>query len=310
MKKLLSIVLSCLIIISFAGCNASNNDLYNTNNASETIDETNSDYDSVDDIDDEDYDDVDDDLDIDDEDEEPENVVSFDWTETVYKAEDNDGYKYEITVKLSPWILTTNSDTIDSAWNEVGDDNELPISFDDWNLEKNGYNGYRRDGMKNATVYYASSGFNFPMNNMYLCMGSVEITNLTDGWDITENESRSIDFPLYYVSSQFNNNSSETIGRLYYSSDTEDFVTGIRVKPKMTDNDWGPCTFVIMAPENITPKNSKGEYYSYFKDEESYFEFGGWGATVSEKSHTINGKKTDDKLRIGIIGKGGKYVKP
>lgn len=308
MKKLVSIILFILLILSFVACgNTTDNSEHET---VETVEEYN-DNDSDDYVDDVDEDvDSDDSSDGDEEEiEEEKDIVPFDWTKAVYKVEDNDGYKYEITVKLSPWILTTNSDTIESAWNEVGDDNELPISFDDWNLEKNG-NSYWRDSVKSATVYYSSFPFASPMNNMYLCMGSVTIKNLTDGWDITESESRSINFPLYYNSSETVDDKSNTMGRIYYSSGTKDFVTGVRFNSKMTENEWGPCTFVIMAPENITPKNSKGEYYKYFKDKESLFRFGGYGATVSEKSHKINGKKTKDKLRIGVIGKNGKYVKP
>ena len=305
MKRIISIILYGTIIFSLAGCNSSNSDISKNSENIETISEETYDYndDIADDVNNEDSD-----SDIDDTDEESKNVVSFDWTNVVYKAEDKDGYKYDITIKLSPWILRTNSDTIDSAWAEVGNENELPKDFEDWNLEDNGYNGYRRDSVQRADNY-GSTPYNAPMNEMYYCMGEVSVTNKTDGWNITESEPRSIKSSLVCQSSQFTMG-SYTMGRIFYSSSTDDYNNGIKFAPEMTDNEWGPCSFVIMSAENLSPKNPNGEYYKYFKDEDTFIEFWSGGTGLIDKSHTINGKKTDKNIRIGVIGKDGKYIKP
>ena len=61
--------------------------------------------------------------------------VSIEWTEFSYETEDNDGYTYLITVKLSPWILYSETDIINEAWSVVGKDHSLP-TFDSWGFKK------------------------------------------------------------------------------------------------------------------------------------------------------------------------------
>lgn len=44
-----------------------------------------------------------------------------------FVCEDSDGYQYEITVKITPWILQSNSELIQKAWDAVGNSRkELP----------------------------------------------------------------------------------------------------------------------------------------------------------------------------------------
>lgn len=67
--------------------------------------------------------------------EEPVQSTPIEWTEMVHNVKDGDGYRYEITIKLSPWILTSNKQILNNAWNQVGKNETLP-GFDGWGLEK------------------------------------------------------------------------------------------------------------------------------------------------------------------------------
>ena len=308
MKKIISIILSVLLIISFVGCGNTTD-----NSESETISVSDDDYISEDDnnYEEEDYDDEEDeDYDGEDaQDEEDTNVIPFDWTDVEYKVKDSDGYKFKIKTKLSPWILTTNTDTLDSAWEEVDEnENSLP-EFNDWSLEKNG-NVYKRDGL-DSTYGNMSNQFNSRMTDMYYCVGSVSFENITKGWDITESSERSVRYSLQYFIKNDEIDRLQTaniIGRIFYSTEAEDYYGGIYIRPKMTDNDWGPCSFILMAPENLSPKHPNGDSYKYLKSKENYFSCG--YPLLDELSCKINNKKTDSKLRIGVIGKNGKYIKP
>ncbi|MBO4468154.1 MAG: hypothetical protein J5766_02520, partial [Clostridia bacterium] len=60
--------------------------------------------------------------------------VNITWKEIKTSQTDSDGYSYEITFKLSPWILISNTEIINRAWKEVGGNNSLP-GFNDWGLK-------------------------------------------------------------------------------------------------------------------------------------------------------------------------------
>ncbi len=224
---------------------------------------------------------------------------NIEWTQTVYTVEDTAGYKYEITIKLTPWIFHTNSSLIDSAWKQVGNNNSLPRSFSDWGLKKQG-NAYRKEALTDIVSGYLSYPYVAPMTDMYYCLGSVSVNNVTDGWNITTSEPRTLKFSIEYESSLYQVG-TDVIGRIYYSSEKNDCSSGLYVSPKLTSNHWGPCSFVLMAPENITPKTPNGDHYDSLLDKDSYFKFFGLNL-VYEKSLS--------NIRIGVIGENGQYVEP
>lgn len=230
------------------------------------------------------------------------------WTYATYLIHDRDGYKYELNVKISPWILTENSSTLNAAWHEVGNNNPLPNSFSDWGLKKESNNIYSRSGLKgveNGNRY----SYRAEMTNMYYCVGTISINNLTENWDITSADPRSL---IYSLNFELKNwaGMSNTIARVFYNSKKEDSTGGIYSSPKLTDNTWGPCSFVMMHPENYSPNHPDGEFYEKLIDSESYFRYQQHDGILSEDSRTINGKTTNERLKIGVIGKDGQYIEP
>ena len=235
--------------------------------------------------------------------------VDIDWTEAVYTVEDNDGYRYEISFKLSPWILVSNSDIISSAWQEIGENKTLPLTFEDWGLKKQG-NTYKRSNVTNAVGHGNSSPFGGEMTDMYYCLGTFSVKNVTEGWSITESSSRSITSALeYYPSVQDSLVISGVMSRVFYNSEPLDYRQGIRIVPSLNSDTWGPCPFVVMSPENISPKYPNGNHYESLCDEKSCFRYVDFYQRLSEKSHTINGIETNENICVGVIGKNGEYVK-
>ena len=117
-------------------------------------------------------------------------TTSIEWTEFSYDTKDTDGYTYKITVKLSPWILYSETDILNSAWSVVGKDNLLP-TFESWNLHKDSKNKYWRDYTGRSSDFDKGSWY-YSMNDMYYCVGNVSIQNTTEGWNITKNATRTV----------------------------------------------------------------------------------------------------------------------
>ena len=98
-------------------------------------------------------------------------AVEVEWQTLTYQWEDNNGYQFEATIKISPWINTKNTDYVTTAWNEVGSGKTLPS-----------------DDSKSWGNAPSSDDYYRPVDNatdVYYCIGNVTIKNLTTGWDIT-----------------------------------------------------------------------------------------------------------------------------
>lgn len=231
------------------------------------------------------------------------NTVPIEWEKVEYTVVDNSGYKFEVSLSLSPWILLSNQDEINSAWAKVGDNNQLP-GFDDWGLEKREINNvYNRSGMIMAMDGNSSTIFRTPMTDMYYCVGSLTITNITEGWDIDASNSRGVSLPLVWECAP-RNSGINCIGRIFYSNGEKDYASGIHLKVNMQSNSWGPVPIVFMAPENISPNNPNGDYYS---DMLNRVQLKG-GITYVETKW--NGEEVKPSIvYVGVIGKDGEYVK-
>ncbi len=213
---------------------------------------------------------------------EPEKI-NIEWTDFKYTTTDADGYTYEITYKISPWILLSNTEAINSAWSEVGKNNTLP-SFDDWGLQKSG-ESYMRIGVPLGGT---KRNFTSRMTDMYYSIGTVQIRNTTNGWDITSSSPRAVYANLN--TSTYLNSMAEYIGRTFYSNSTEDQAGGVQIRAQMTSNAWGPVSFVIMAPENFSPNYPDGEYKEQMLGETFYV--------------------SSNKIKVGLIDKNGVYTPP
>ena len=228
-------------------------------------------------------------------------IEEFDvvWSEVSYIDTDQDGYQYEIIWRFSPWILLSNEDIIKNIWDDIGQGSPLP-QFDDWGL-KNDSGLYYRSNVPGFSILLGKTPsqdfFGFRMNYMYYCLGTVQIRNITEGWSINENNSRS-----FYAQMQWDSvfksditNTAYIIGRTFYKNGNNDAADGLLASAKLTHDNWGPVPFVLMAPENISPNNPDGEYYSCMP--KGHIRFGAW-------------KIQPEAIQLGVIGKNGEYLPP
>lgn len=219
--------------------------------------------------------------------------ADIDWTEVSYTETDSDGYTYEITFKLSPWILQSNTDIVNSAWSEVGGSNTIP-GFNDWGLKQESSGGYFRQGISEGgtTNYFAHH-----MTDIYYCVGTAQITNITEGWSISVSNPRSLYFYLRWVSNfdRATYAGVYSIGRVFFSNSTEDESDGLGHSAKMTSDQWGPVSFVIMAPENFAPNFPDGEHAEDMLN--GYFYY------------IENGERSEE-IHLGMFGKDGTYTPP
>ena len=195
--------------------------------------------------------------------------VDIEWKTITDTYTDSDGYSYLITYKISPWILLSNTDIINDAWNVVGKNNKLP-GFNDWGLKL-----YDNKYMKSVPNGNSSTTFYYPMNDMYYCMGTVSVRNTTSGWNITPENSRTLNSGLNYSllvsgrTEKYEINATFgtfSVGRVFYSNSTADEADCVGIKPNMTSDNWGPVSFIIMAPENFSPNYPEGRFYEYVKN--------------------------------------------
>lgn len=214
--------------------------------------------------------------------------VNITWKEIKTSQTDSDGYSYEITFKLSPWILISNTEIINRAWKEVGGNNSLP-GFNDWGLKDIG-NRY----FKSQIGRYQPHWFSYAMNDMYYCIGTVSIKNTTANWNITSENNRSVTEILRWehvdMPEQIDSCGAGSLCKVFYSSSTDLSTNVIAADASMNSNSWGPVSFVMMVPENFSPNYPNGQYYEYHRG--GYF-FG-----------------REKEYKIGIIGKDGTYVEP
>lgn len=198
----------------------------------------------------------------------PSPCVTVDWQTISYRWEDNSGYKFEATIKISPWINTKNTDYVTAAWNEVGSGKTLPS-----------------DDSKSWGNAPSSDDYYRPVDNatdVYYCIGNVTIKNLTTGWDITASapvKSNPLWFsacqpetnPAYYKQhpNTFDYLKSSTISKIYYGNGEERNSTWACLTPQYTSNKWGPVPFIFAHFDSKAPANPDGKYISEIAD--TYF---------------------------------------
>lgn len=199
---------------------------------------------------------------------EPTPTVKVEWQTLTYQWEDSSGYKFEATIKISPWINTKNTDYVTAAWNEVGSGKTLPS-----------------DDSKSWGNAPSSDDYYRPVDNatdVYYCIGNVTIKNLTTGWDITASapvKSNPLWFsacqpetnPAYYKQhpNTFDYLKSSTISKIYYGNGEERNSTWACLTPQYTSNKWGPVPFIFAHFESKVPAYPDGQYISEITD--TYF---------------------------------------
>ena len=92
------------------------------------------------------------------------------------------------------------------------------------------------------------------------CLGNVSIKNITEGWDISSNATRSGKAQMVFQPYGCSSGTAKTIAMVFYKDLTDLCRNGIDVSAKMTGNNRGPASFVLIAPENFSPNSPNGEY--------------------------------------------------
>lgn len=188
----------------------------------------------------------------------PEPEIPIDWITLTDYFTDKNGYVLKVELKLSPWILLSNQEVINAAWRVVGKNRELP-DMKYWNYKKYtggtyGVGGYDKAGNHFGTVDGIS--------DMYYSVGSMKLTNVTEGWDIDPNNPPKASFFLTGVidKSMPMNFNNTFVSEVLYTSENRKFSTAVYFEPGMKTNSWGPVPFVIAHPENYVPAYPDGQY--------------------------------------------------
>ena len=223
-------------------------------------------------------------------------VTPIEWTTVVCHKSDGDGYQYEIEVKLSPWILLSDTATLNTAWNAVSGGLSLP-TYNSWGVDET-FGKPRIEGMESK---FGQSGYamscSHGISDMYYCVGSFRVTNVTEGWSIDSNQPRSIDLSLQCGSYQSSPSGYVpfTGGKILTYDDTRQYIGGVMISPLMSSDHWGPIPIVLMAAEVFSPNTPDGGYYDFVLND-----------CVITSSHIAD----FPTVRPGIIGQNGVYALP
>lgn len=222
------------------------------------------------------------------------------WQTQTLRLKDAGGYEFDVTIKASPWISTNQTEILESAWSEVSDGDELP-SESSWSLQEAGTNLYKYVPPSNRGTFI------FPMTGMYYTVGTIEIKNVTDGWDITSDNPRDISLVLAWQSA-FNNLSTTSyiVSKTFYSDGPYSDAGVIELSTSMHKNNLGPITFVAMAPQNITPDHPDGEYFADMA--KGYFHLGGGNMSAGYEGGVPVNEAFN--MHLGVIGYDGEYLPP
>lgn len=186
---------------------------------------------------------------------EPTPAVEVEWQTLICQWEDNSGYQFEATIKVSPWINQKNEDYLYTAWDEVGKGRTLPY-----------FNPNERAYHNGKCSFYGATN----LTDMYYCIGDITIKNVTSGWDIKAESPVSTEFCISPIQSAEERSASvkegRTIGQVILTNKTTfDFIWST-FYPKLTSNTWGPVPFAFVHYEQKTPKYPDGEYISEITD--------------------------------------------
>ena len=209
------------------------------------------------------------------------------WTKVVYSLKDKDGYTYDVELKLSPWILTTDSELLNAAWNEVGKGESLP-TFDDWGFEQLG-SEYGNKMTFYGTDYWQVYGWN--ISDLYYSVGTITIKNTTSGFDITSDNPRDVRFAWGY-----DYLSPTVAGRVITSNEEITRMGGISLSAYMERNNWGPAPLILITPEYFSPKTPDGMTEKILSEDFSLDYNGSW----------LSGDNTG--VHLGILKSDGEYI--
>ena len=210
--------------------------------------------------------------------------TQIDMQEKSFEFTDEDGYKYLVVVKISPWLFySTQKEALQSLWANLPVKEMLP-TIESWGFETEsslailGKNYYSLIKGNQELFRCRQSGF-----DMYYSVGTITIKNITQGFDITESNSRKIiidlvskSFFFFFFCDKYAN-CWPVICKVFYSNKPTVYgqMTScvIRWPLRMNRNQWGPVTFLLAYGESFSPNEPDGLYREYLS-QNSNIKFG------------------------------------
>lgn len=198
-------------------------------------------------------------------------------TEHVFEDEDLDGYRTQNTVYLSPIFRESDMDTLVAVWEALGGNaDEIPIGEECYNWDSKLQRSLERSGFSGS---------------QYI-VGSWEILNCTEGFDLTPDSPRSF---LLNMRMEPDDNAlpSGVYEAISQCSTTYIFFdTGIEKSKSergilpfgsafMNSNQWGPTLFIIVLPDKVAPNLPNGydchnllfDFGAYLSDDKFYIPY-------------------------------------
>jgi len=176
-------------------------------------------------------------------------------TEHIFEDEDLDGYQTQNTVFLSPIFREEDMDTLVATWEALGGDaDDIPVREECYNWDSQLQRASERCGFSGA---------------QYI-VGSWEILNHTEGFDITPNNSRSFALGIYMEPDDNGLQPGVYENISHISTTAYTFFGDGLMKNKssmgtlsfgyasMDSNQWGPTLFIIVLPDKVAPNLPNG----------------------------------------------------
>lgn len=163
---------------------------------------------------------------------------------------DPDGFSYEVTCRISPWILQSDSENLNPTWNSISEGKELP-TINTWGFMNSG-------GVYRYSEFYSNS-FESKIDDMYYAVGTLSIKNTTSGFNFSKDR---IGYPNIQIGSTLSSyTDKQMITRIYFGNEEKTSTLAVQAKAKMTSDNWGPVPFVIAYAEQYTPNSPDGVNY-------------------------------------------------
>lgn len=153
-----------------------------------------------------------------------------------------DGYSYGSTLKIGPWVKSSDIETANNIWQSLGGTGSIP--FD--SFTKNNW----------------SSGVHFGEGTSIMAFGTIAIEDTTQGGFSLADSSKGISVDVF--SYELNN---ATLVDSYVQTSSGSFLHSeknrgdsiLHVYPNMNSRNWGPVPFVICANEALSPQYPDGD---------------------------------------------------
>lgn len=159
--------------------------------------------------------------------------------ETAYvgTAETANGYKAEYTISVTHWIRASDSESLQLAWEGVGGSDEYPA----------------------LSRFQSNTNDGFNSVNAAAAFGTVSFRNVTEGFDITEENPVTFGISLSVNRDIRYSNYSPKL-YIQYANESKQFSFNDypSMSPLMKKNAWGPVPFMIVCPNAFTPNDPDG----------------------------------------------------